>query len=146
MLARAITVVVAALLVPACVSEPLPEPARRPAAPLEVGSLTRELVAAEFRHAQGIECGTQYMFTMRDLARQAPDHLPELVDALRTGTGQRHALFILYLMKERAALVLPLLEELSHDSDAGVRARAAEGIKAVEEALQPDPTPQPCGS
>jgi hypothetical protein len=113
---------------------------------VEAGSLTRAIAAAELRHAQGIECGTQYMFEMRALARSAPDHLPELVEVFRTGIGQRHALFIIYLMKERAVLALPLFDQLAHDPDAGVRQRAAEGIKAVEEALEPESKPKPCGT
>jgi hypothetical protein len=66
---------------------------------------------------------------MADLAKQADDHIPELVAAFRTGKGENEASTVLRLMQSRAVLAVPALLELAGDPDPSVRNR---GLAALD--------------
>ncbi len=101
------------------------------------GTLSEALVVAERQHAQGIECGTQYMFDMAALARTADKHVPELVEAIRSGVGVSHALVLLHFMQERALVAVPAFLDLSRHPDPTVRQRAIDALNAALTAADP---------
>jgi hypothetical protein len=119
----------------------LPEVAEQPKpTPMPTG-FARDLDAAQLRHAHGIECGTQYLFEMADLAKQADQHIPEPVSAFRAGKGDMEASTILMLMQDRALLAVPALVELANDADPGVRRRGQAALDTVFESVDsPRPT------
>lgn len=111
--------------------ESIPEPVVPQRSPEVQAGFPEELLAAERRYASGIECGTQHLFEMADLAKEAPAHIPEVVGAFRTGDGAREASTVLLLMRKRALLVVPPLLELSRHPDVTVRERATEAIQTA---------------
>ncbi len=131
-----VVVIMISLACQATGNREMPQPAVIVVTPDASGGFTRELVAAQSRYAQGIECGTQYLFEMADLANEAPEHLPELVAAFRTGVGAEHASVIVMLMRRRANLVIPSLVELSRDQDPAVRRRALEALETAVAAVE----------
>jgi hypothetical protein len=104
------------------------------------------LDAAAARYVRGIECGTQYLLEMADLAGQADEHLPELTAAFRAGKADSEATTILRLMQSRALLAVPGLMELADDPDPAVRTRALAALEVVFEAAEPATTTCSTGS
>jgi len=135
---RPITASLLGLLAAGCTVDSLPPP-RLPliVSSAPTGTLSEALVVAERQHAQGIECGTQYMFDMAALAQTADKHVPELVEAIRSGVGASHALFLLHFMQERALVTVPAILDLSRDPDPTVRQRAIEALNAALTAADP---------
>ncbi len=120
-------------------SEELPEVAERPRPAPAPTAFARSLEQAAHRYANGIECGTQYLLEMADLARDADQHIPELVEAFRTGNGESEAASILRLMQERALLVVPALSELAGDPDPAVRRRGRIALDIAFESANTSP-------
>jgi hypothetical protein len=115
----------------------LPKVASRPRAMPPTSDFEIALAAAEVRYARGIECGTQYLLEMAELAKQADEHVPELVSAFQTGKAESEASTVLRLMQDRALLAVPGLMELANDPSPAVRQRAQAALQIVFEAAEP---------
>jgi hypothetical protein len=101
------------------------------------GPLTRRVLAAARDLAQ-TGCGTLYLSEMSEVAGELPEHLQELEHAVRTGGAYDDYVVAVRLMRQDAALALPIFHELSRDPEPQVRDRARHAIQAVREAMTMD--------
>ena len=121
----------------ACMAErgtPLPQPAEPPR---ELGhgerSTTRALEEAARRYESGIECGTQYLFEMVEIGKQAQASLPDVVAAIKAPHTRNHALFLLGLLNKEASPAVPLLVALANNPDPAISAAALKAVALVIE-------------
>jgi hypothetical protein len=127
------------ILITACSSwhEELPEPFQMPSMHQVAESIPwPPLAEAELRHRNGIECGTQYLFEMADLADQAyaAGATHALVAAIMSGPGRQEAVMVLGMLGPDAANVAPDLVQLAGSSNpeaADAALRAIDGMTYV---------------
>jgi hypothetical protein len=98
--------------------------------------LREELQLSGARHKSGIECGTQYLFEMADIAARAKGHPDVLVSAIEHGAGRYEAATVLALLGPAGAEAVPDLVSLAGRGDLEVATVALGAVDAITEFRQ----------